>query len=127
MGTGGTPRVPFYRTSHTHSTLIHAIRERLRVWQLKKGNAELCNNDRQYLLTALTAAENYIFDLEELPVSIPVGAPWLVVINREGTSEVTVFTEEKTAREYFASASLQWSESYLTRAIEFPKDWVGTP
>jgi hypothetical protein len=43
--------------------------------------------------------------------------PWLVVICREGVSDVTVFTEEDEARAYFELASSQWSDSYLARAV----------
>jgi hypothetical protein len=53
--------------------------------------------------------------------------PWLVVICREGVTEVIVFTTEKDAREHFDRASLQWSESFLARAVIAPRDWRGTP
>ncbi len=53
--------------------------------------------------------------------------PWLVIIAREGVSEVTVFTEESDARIFFEQASLQWSESFLARAVIAPRDWRGTP
>lgn len=42
---------------------------------------------------------------------------YLVVIWRETYAEVTPFEDEALAREFFATASMQWSESYLTRII----------
>lgn len=53
--------------------------------------------------------------------------PWLSVIIREGEPEVRVFTDEKDARTYFDKASLQWSESFLAKAVVAPRDWQGTP
>lgn len=53
--------------------------------------------------------------------------PWLVIIGYEGRADVTVFTEEADAREFFDKASAQWSESYLCRGVIVPRDWKGTP
>jgi hypothetical protein len=53
--------------------------------------------------------------------------PWLVIICREGISEVTVFTEENEARSHFEKMSWRWSDSFLARAVIAPRDWVGTP
>lgn len=47
---------------------------------------------------------------------------WLVVIWRETYVEVTPFVEEDDARAFFDLASLQWTESYLTRVIRGPGD-----
>ncbi len=55
------------------------------------------------------------------------GAPWLVVICREGQTDMTVFSDEAVAREFFVDASAQWSDSFLARAVEFQRDWIGTP
>lgn len=44
----------------------------------------------------------------------------LVVIAREGIPEVTEFTSLNDAERFFDSASLQWSESYLTAVIYGP-------
>jgi len=55
------------------------------------------------------------------------GMPWMVVIIREGVPDVTLFTEERDARDYFDRASLQWSEAFLAHAVEAPRDWIGTP
>lgn len=48
--------------------------------------------------------------------------PWLVVICREGVSEVTLFDDEAEAVKFYDQASAQWSDSYLCVARRWPKD-----
>jgi len=67
------------------------------------------------------------FDYDTLRRATGRSLPWLVVICRDGTSTLTVFTEELDAREFFDEASAQWSESFLAQAVEAPRDWKGTP
>lgn len=45
---------------------------------------------------------------------------WIVVICREGASDVTPFEDERTAREYFDLWSMQWSESFLCEIVIGP-------
>lgn len=53
--------------------------------------------------------------------------PWMVIISREGDIEVTLFTEQHDALEFYNAASNQWSDSYLAHAFRAPRDWHGTP
>ncbi len=46
---------------------------------------------------------------------------WLVVICREGVSEVTKFDDEPEACAFFAKAREQWSDSYLACVVAGPK------
>ena len=44
----------------------------------------------------------------------------LVVIAREGKPEVTEFDSFEAAARYFYSASMNWTESYLTQVLYGP-------
>jgi hypothetical protein len=46
---------------------------------------------------------------------------WIVVIVREGVSEVTGFFEYEAARVHFETMSMNWSESYLCEVVIGPK------
>lgn len=46
---------------------------------------------------------------------------WIVVINREGVSDVTGFHSRIDAQEFFDTWSAQWSESYLCEVVIGPK------
>lgn len=46
---------------------------------------------------------------------------WLVIIQREtAPPDVTTFSDEELAREFFELWSLQWSESYLCEVVIGP-------
>lgn len=47
---------------------------------------------------------------------------WLVVIFREQEPTVTPFSDEETARDFFARASWNWSDSFLCRIVIGPTD-----
>lgn len=49
---------------------------------------------------------------------------YMVLINREGVSDATLFARETEARVYFEKARLQWSDAFLTRILHGPRDWM---
>ncbi len=59
---------------------------------------------------------------EKAEAPTPAPEHWLVSICREGVTEVTLFDAEDEARTFFAAASLQWSESFLSRVEIGPRD-----
>lgn len=72
--------------------------------------------------TAALAAAIAERDRELRELRTGEGGPWLVVICREGDCEVTAFEDETEATEFFDRASVQWSDSYLCRAVRWPRD-----
>lgn len=59
---------------------------------------------------------------EECPSQSKGHAPWLSVINREGAVEALPWADEASARNYFDTAQMQWSESWLCRVEVGPRD-----
>ena len=52
---------------------------------------------------------------------------YMVLINREGVSDATLFERETEARIFYEKARLQWSDSFLTRILHGPHDWMYGP
>lgn len=59
-------------------------------------------------------------DPKETKPRHPTEYKWLVVINREGESNVTGFFHYDDARKFYDLASLQWSDSYLCDIVKGP-------
>lgn len=56
---------------------------------------------------------------------MPDPVRWLVVICREGVSEVAPFAVEEDAKAYFDKASPAWSDAYLCSIVRGPWDMCG--